>query len=74
VRAAFLAAAERPLAPLVWAALRAAAVREAAGRRLAARLVCAESARREAVERGSRFNAFFTALATRGRRFVLRLP
>jgi hypothetical protein len=90
VRAAFRAAAERPLAPLVGIALRAAAARpfaplvrtallaaaerEAALRRLAALLACRESARREAARRGSCFSTRLTARETRGRRRGLRRP
>jgi hypothetical protein len=74
VRAAFFAAAERALAPLVWLALRAAAERDAAVRRLAARLPCFDSALRDAVERGSFFRTFSTARDTFGRRFGVRLP
>lgn len=74
VRAAFFAALERALAPLVRLALRAAAERDAAVRRLAARLPCFDSALREAVERGSFFKTFSTACDTRGRRFGVRLP
>jgi hypothetical protein len=74
VRAAFFAAAERPLAPLVRTALRAAAERDVALRRLAARLACCDSALREPELRGSRFSACLTARETRGRRRVLRRP
>src|SRR5262245_29665954 len=74
VRAAFLAAVERALAPLVRLALRAEAERAAALRWLAARLPCLDSAPRDAVERGSFSSTFFTARETRGRRFGCRWP
>jgi hypothetical protein len=74
VRLAFLAAADRPLAPFVFAALLAAAERAEALRREAARRACFESAARDAVPRGSRLRTCDTARETRGRRRVLRLP
>lgn len=70
VRAAFLAAADRPATPLV----RAAAERCAAVRFDAALRACCESALRETVLRGSRLSASVTARDIRGRRFGLRWP
>src|SRR5205085_10152366 len=73
VCAAFLAAAERPAAPLVRTAFRAAAERDVALRRDAARLACCDSALCDAVLRGSFFSTSSTARDTRSRRRVLRL-
>ena len=70
---ALRAAAERPLTPFVRAAFRAAAERSEADRREDARRACRASAACDAVLRGSRLSACFTARATRGRRRVLRL-
>jgi len=74
VRAAFLAAAERPAAPFVFTAFLAAAERAEAVRREAARRACFESAARDAVLRGSRLRTPDTARETRGRRRGFRLP
>ena len=74
VRPAFLAAADRPLAPFVFDALLAAVERAVALRREAARRACLESAARDAVLRGSRLRTCDTARDTRGRRLVFRLP
>src|SRR5437016_6066047 len=63
---AFFAAAERPEGPLVRTALRAAAERAALPRRAAACFACRDSARGEAVSRGSFFRTFLTARDTRG--------
>ena len=73
VRAAFFAAAERPLPVFVREALRPAAERAAALRREAARRAWRESSLRETVLRGSRSSARLTARATRGRRRGRRL-
>ena len=61
MRAAFLAAADRPPAPFVRAAFFAAADRCAAGRRLALERACAASARGDAAARDSRRSALVTA-------------
>ena len=61
VFAAFLAAAERPAAPLVFAALRADADFEAALRLDAASFACVDSADLEAARCPSFFNAFVVA-------------
>jgi len=57
VRAAFFAAAERPVAPFVAAALRAAAERADAGFFAAAECACLASAFFDAAARPSRFSA-----------------
>ena len=71
VRPALRAAARRPPAPLVRAALCAAAGRAAAMRREAARLAWRDSAACEAVLRGSFLRTRDTARETRGRRVGL---
>lgn len=73
VLAAFLAAADRPAAPLVRPACRAEAERCAALRADAALRACRDNALREAVLRGSLLSTRETARETRGRRVVLRL-
>lgn len=66
VFAAFLAATERPFAPLVRTAFFAAAERDAADRWDAARLACADNDLRDAERGPSRRNAFKLAFARFG--------
>src|SRR5262245_18059888 len=73
VLAALRAAARRPRAPFVWAALRAAALRSAAVRREAAWPAWRDKALRDTVLFGSRLSTWVTARETRGRRRGLRL-
>ena len=61
VRAAFFAAVDRPVAPLVITALRAAAERADAGFLAAAECACFASAFFDAAEWPSRFNACLVA-------------
>jgi hypothetical protein len=72
VRAAFRAAAERPLRPLVWAARRAEAERWACVRRRAAERACLASSLLEAALRRSRLST--RSLACERRRDGFGLP
>lgn len=74
VRAAFFAAAFRSAGPFVRTAFFAAAFRLLDVRFFAAFFACRESAPREAVDFGSRFNAFSRACDRRGDVFFADVP